>query len=104
VILPQKPAGTLLVAVQGAEPPTARSPMLMVVSSAGSFGVPLLSTTFTPVNGTLPQLVTVPPTSKLAVPKGSGSVGQFLVTAMQGVVHTKQVALFVARTVNSVES
>src|SRR5436190_704514 len=60
VMEPQKPAGIVFVACQGAEPLMPKSPMTMVWSSEASLGVPLSSTTLTPVSGTLPQLVTIP--------------------------------------------
>jgi hypothetical protein len=60
VILPQNPAGTVTVELQGLLSPTASVPTVTVVSSAGLPGVPLLSTTVTPVRATLPQLVTMP--------------------------------------------
>ena len=60
VMLPQKFAGTVTVAFQGALVRGAKVPMSMVLSSAALPGVPLLSTTLTPMRGTLPQLVTIP--------------------------------------------
>jgi hypothetical protein len=63
VILPQKPAVTLTIEFQGLLWPTARSLTVNVVSSPALPGVPLLSTTCTPVSGTLPQLVTMPLTA-----------------------------------------
>src|SRR5215510_5862559 len=56
-------AGTVLVACQLAEPPTARSPIGTLISSAELPGVPLSSRTTTFVRGTLPQLVTIPLTT-----------------------------------------
>src|SRR5260370_953184 len=63
VMLPKTGQDKVLVAVRGAMPPTSTLPMEMVISSAGLPGVPLSSTTTTPISGTLPQLVTIPLTT-----------------------------------------
>src|SRR5450759_514320 len=55
-----QPTGTVLVACQGALPPTAKPPTIEIVMSSAVFVVPLSSTTFTPTSGTLPQLLTTP--------------------------------------------
>src|SRR5947208_915196 len=60
VMLPQNDDDKVLVAAQETLAPTPTVPMGMVMSSAGSPGVPLSSTTTTPISGTLPQLVTIP--------------------------------------------
>src|SRR5437870_1174159 len=60
---PQEVPVRVFVAVHGLLPPTAIVSMAIVLSSAALPGVPLSSTTFTPVSGTLPQLVTTPLTT-----------------------------------------
>src|SRR5438046_2972953 len=67
--------------------------MLTVISSAGLAGVPLSSVITTLINGTSPQLRTLPLKAILVVPKGTVA-GQVLVTSTQGVVGMVVVQLF----------
>src|SRR5437762_294219 len=82
---PQKCEATVWELEYGFVSPAARSPMLMVMSSAALPGVPLSSTTRTFFRGTSPQLWTVPLKGMLVVPNGTVA-GQVLVTSTHGEV------------------
>src|SRR6266404_1107763 len=96
LLLPHSDGLTVKFALQGAVAPIASEPRLRTVEPVRSS----VRTTF--VRGTVPQLLTIPlkPIDPgLLLHRKTRFVLQILVTAMQGVVHTWQVAVFVAENV-----
>jgi len=97
LLRPHRDEVTVKLALQGLEPPTSSDPTVRTSLPIKS------SNTTTLVNGTVPQLVTIPLKVMVGLPllqhKTTRLVLQCLVTWMQGAVQTVQVALFVAQTV-----